>query len=140
MARAIRRVLLRHLPMLADEVAVELGLRGAATARRRPAEPTPTLPDPAELFAVARNDGPVGLDRCLPDDLGTLVKLVGVLGVDPARRVRRWKDAERIRVWLRDAIMERAGRNRRFLEPAVPAGERATAPDRPDTKDGDPEP
>lgn len=109
--------MLRNLPRLCEEIAKELDLCGGPPAKH-PAQvpgPDPALPSAEELFRIAADGGRDALGRRLDLPAETLVAIVAALGVDPARRVRRWKDASRIREFLLDEIMVRAERNRSFL-------------------------
>lgn len=123
--RAVRKVILRNLPLLCDEIAVELGLETRREGGRT-AESTGALeglPSAGELFRLAAAEGRVGLSQKLHLPREALARLVAVLGFDPSRRARRWKDADRIREYLVDEIMIRCQRNRSFLRESPAASQ-----------------
>jgi type I restriction enzyme M protein len=86
------------------------------------------LPDARALFAAAQARGRDGVWEALPDDIDALRTIVGTLGLDPDRRVRKWKEPVRIREFIADEITKRATRNRSFFGEHGPGADAPTAP------------
>lgn len=107
----------RHLPSICDDIAKALGKRVVGDAARsgssevRAAE----LPSAEALFRAAAQGGQTALARELVLPREQLIGIIGVMGLDPSRRVRRWKDEQRIRDYLIETIIARVERNRSFL-------------------------
>ncbi|WP_295452926.1 hypothetical protein [uncultured Thiodictyon sp.] len=88
---------------------------GGAARGRWPDVRVAALPSAEALFRAAAQGGEVALARELALPREQLIGIIGAMGLDPSRRVRRWKDEQRIRDYLIETIVARVQRNRSFL-------------------------
>lgn len=76
---------------------------------------TSPAPTPEALFEAARSGGAQAVGDLLDLDADVLRRLIQDLGIDRARRTRRWTDRERLREFIADWAVKLVQRNRVFL-------------------------